>query len=151
MAASPSMRVLRGRRDDRRRTAGGTHRLLYPLDVVYAQAGIAAPRAARIDPEDIPPPYRSLLVHGRAMTFMLEQHFGGRVAMRVLSSFRRGRWFYRRLLLVQEYSGRPVEMGGAEMMGVFWMREPLTLYGRQTRMTLDDRKIGDIVEILPRV
>ena len=38
-----------------------------------------------------------------------------------------------------------------EMMGVFWMREPRTLYGRQTEMKLDGRKIGDIVEILPLV
>jgi hypothetical protein len=38
-----------------------------------------------------------------------------------------------------------------EMMGVFWMREPRTLYGRQTEMTIDGRKIGDIVEILPLV
>jgi hypothetical protein len=37
------------------------------------------------------------------------------------------------------------------MMGVFWMREPRTLYGRQTEMTVGGRKIGDIVEILPLV
>ena len=37
------------------------------------------------------------------------------------------------------------------MMGVFWMREPVTLYGRQTEMSVAGRKIGDIVEILPLV
>jgi hypothetical protein len=36
-----------------------------------------------------------------------------------------------------------------EMMGVFWMREPNTLFGRQTEMFVEERKIGDIVEILP--
>jgi len=102
------------------------------------------------------------------------------------------------VLLVQEYSARPVEMGAiridldafparirgailrnevplgrllrdggvdyksrptqflsvkpnSEMMGVFWMREPRTLFGRQTAMSVDGRKIGDIVEILPLV
>ena len=35
------------------------------------------------------------------------------------------------------------------MMGVFWMREPRTLYGRQTEVSLAGKKIGDIVEILP--
>jgi hypothetical protein len=132
------------------------------------------------------------------MTLTLEAHFGGRVTLRALSTFRERRSYFRRVLLVQEYSARPVEMGAIridltafrpairaqilgnrvplgrllrdggvdykslpkvflavtpnpEMMGVFWMREPRTLYGRQTEMTLDGRKIGDIVEILPLV
>ena len=38
-----------------------------------------------------------------------------------------------------------------EMMGVFWMREPRTLYGRQTEVLLGGRRIGDIVEVLPLV
>jgi hypothetical protein len=37
------------------------------------------------------------------------------------------------------------------MMGVFWMREPRTLYGRRTEVLLDGRAIGDIVEVLPLV
>lgn len=36
----------------------------------------------------------------------------------------------------------------AEMMGVFWMREPHALYGRQTEVTLGGAKVGHIVEIL---
>ena len=39
----------------------------------------------------------------------------------------------------------------SEMMGVFWMREPKTLYGRRTEMIHDGIKIGDIVEVLPLV
>jgi hypothetical protein len=35
------------------------------------------------------------------------------------------------------------------LLGVFWMREPRTLYGRQTELTLQGRKVGDVVEILP--
>ena len=38
-----------------------------------------------------------------------------------------------------------------EMMGVFWMREPKTLYGRRTEIVRDGAKIGDIVEVLPLV
>ena len=170
----------------------------YPLDVVYAQAGIEAPRTREVRPQRIPLPYRSLLVHESDMTLTLEAHFGGRVTLRALSTFRKGHSYYRRVLLVQEYSARPVEMGAVridlqafkprirsqildsrvplgrllrdggvdyrsrpsvflavtpnpEMMGVFWMREPRTLYGRKTEMTIDGRKVGDIVEILPLV
>ena len=132
------------------------------------------------------------------MTLTLESHFGGGSACARSRPSARGRSYYRRVLLVQEYSARPVEMGAvridllafkprirsqilsnrvplgrllrdggvdyksrptvflavtpnSEMMGVFWMREPRTLYGRQTEMSIDGRKVGDIVEILPLV
>ena len=151
-----------------------------------------------VAPDEIPPPYRSLLVHDTDMTITLERHFGGPVALRALSTFTSGAWYFRRVLLVQEYSGRPVEMGAIrikleafgprlkkqilrneiplgrilrdggfeyvshamaflaitpnpEMMGVFWMRESKTLYGRRTEIVRDDTKIGDIVEVLPLV
>ena len=171
---------------------------LHPLDVAYTRAGLEPPTATPIAPDAIPQPYRSLLVHQRDMTLTLEAHFGGRVALRPLTTFTIGPWYYRRVLLAQEYSGRPVEMGAirirlaalprkvqaeirrnriplgrilrdggvdftsmpreffavapnAEMMGVFWMREPRTLYGRRTEVLLDGKAIGDIVEVLPLV
>jgi hypothetical protein len=192
---SRSMQHPAARRGAARRAA---NQAPYPLDVVYAQAGIEAPETRPIAPERIPSPYRSLLVHERDMTLTLEAHFGGRVLLRALSTFRKGSSYYRRVLLVQEYSARPVEMGAvridlmafkpkirsqilgnrvplgrllrdggvdyrslptvflavtpnSEMMGVFWMREPRILYGRQTEMSIDGRKVGDIVEILPLV
>jgi hypothetical protein len=176
----------------------GRSRPPYPLDVVYAQAGIEPPLTRPVAAERIPSPYRSLLVHERDMTLTLEAHFGGRVTLRALSTFHDGHSYFRRVLLVQEYSARPVEMGAiridldafapriraailrnkvplgrllrdggidyksrptqflsvkpnSEMMGVFWMREPRRLFGRQTAMSVDGRKIGDIVEILPLV
>ena len=172
--------------------------MLFPLDFVYTRSGITLPLVHGVDPEEIPPPYRSLLVHQNDMTLTLERHFGGRVALRALSTFTVGPWYFRRVLLVQEYTGRPVEMGAirikitafperirkqilkndiplgrllrdggvdyqslpktflaitpnSDMMGVFWMREPRTLYGRRTEMIHADAKIGDIVEVLPLV
>ena len=171
---------------------------LHPLDVAYTRAGLEPPGATAIPPGRIPQPYRALLVHQRDMTLTLEAHFGGRVVLRPLTTFTIGPWYYRRVLLAQEYSGRPVEMGAirmklsalprkvqaeirrnrvplgrllrdagvdftsmpreffavvpnGEMMGVFWMREEKTLYGRRTEVMLDGRAIGDIVEILPLV
>jgi chorismate-pyruvate lyase len=181
-----------------RRVKPSSNGLLYPLDFVYARAGMAPPAVSRVAPDDIPLPYRSLLVHENDMTFTLERHFGGRVVLRPLSTFRNGQSYFRRVLLAQEYSGRPVEMGAIrirldafsprirtlilrnevplgrilrdggvdfksvakvflaitpnlEMMGVFWMREPRTLYGRQTEVIHHGVKIGDIVEVLPLV
>jgi len=172
--------------------------ILYPLDFVYARAGVASPTVKRVAPAEIPEPYRSLLVHESDMTITLERHFGGRVTLRPLSTFTVGGNYFRRVLLAQEYSGRPVEMGAIrmrldvfspriralihaneiplgrilrdggvdfksvakvfleitpnpEMMGVFWMREARTLYGRQTEVIHHGAKIGDIVEVLPLV
>ena len=172
--------------------------ILYPLDVAYEQAGLPIPKAKEVSPREIPFPYRSLLVHENDMTLTLERHFGGRVVLRTLSTVLNKNWYMRRVLLVQEYTGRPVEMGAirlrlesftirvraqiernevplgrilrdsdvdfksqpraflllepnSEMMGVFWMREARTLYGRQTELYKAGNKIGDIVEILPLV
>ena len=172
--------------------------MLFPLDLVYARSGVEPPRAVPIDAEDIPLPYRSLLVHSTDMTLTLERHFGGSVVLRPLATFTQGPWYFRRVLLAQEYTGRPVEMGAIririgsfperirkqilqndiplgrllrdggvqyqslpkmflsvtpnpEMMGVFWMREAKTLYGRRTEMLHNGTKIGDIVEVLPLV
>lgn len=179
-------------------TRRGHRNVLYPLDRVYARAGVTAPKVKVIRPDSIPMPYRTLLVHDIDMTVTLEQHFGDRVTLRPLSTFTSGQSYFRRVLLVQEYSGRPVEMGAIrmrldafgprlrgrilrnevplgrllrdarfdyvsraiaflavtpnpEMMGVFWMREPKTLYGRRTEVIRHGTRIGDIVEVLPLV
>jgi hypothetical protein len=183
---------------DGTRAPASANGILYPLDALYARAGIAGPIVKRTTAGRIPPPYHGLLVHQDEMTSTLERHFGGPLTVRVLSSFSRGRSYFRRVLLVVKSTGRPVAMGAvrlrldvfrptirarilseqvplgrvmrdagimyrsrptaffqvtpnAEMMGVFWMPEPETMYGRQTQVTLGDARIGDIVEILPLV
>ena len=73
------------------------------------------PTVKVVSPHQIPLPYRSLLVHDDDMTLTLERHFGGQVALRPLSTFSIGDSYFRRVLLVQEYSGRPVEMGAIRM------------------------------------
>ena len=190
-------RLSRGRPANHRAGAA-TNGLLFPLDAAYKRAGVALPKARSLSPDELPFPYRALLAHEGDMTLTLERHFGGRLSLRTLSTCRDSGWYLRRILLVQEYSGRPVEMGALrikldpfspriraqilrheaplgrilrnggvdfqsrpraflavtpnpEMMGVFWMREPRTLYGRRTEVIVEGAKIGDIVEILPLV
>jgi chorismate-pyruvate lyase len=89
--------------------------LLYPLDATYRQVGVQPPAVKEITPDEIPLPYRSLLVHDSPMTLTLEGHFGGRVALRPLSVLSRGQLYCRRILLVLEASGRPVEMGAISL------------------------------------
>ena len=73
------------------------------------------PQVKVVTTKQIPQPYRSLLVHDTDMTLTLERHFGDRVTLRPLSTFTSGRSYFRRVLLVQKYSGRPVEMGAIRM------------------------------------
>jgi chorismate-pyruvate lyase len=169
--------------------------LLYPLDMLYERAGVSPPKVRRLSPDQIPQPYRELLVHENSMTVTLERHVGGPLGVRTLSTRMRLASYYRRVLLVRVDSGQPVAMGAArvtltaftprvrarilenkvplgrilkdqhvayisrpqaflgitpnaEMMGVFWMREPQLLFGRRTDMIHEGHKIGDIVEIL---
>ncbi len=192
----PTASLERSRAQGRARPVRTGRDLVFPLGLAYQQAGLPPPKAVAIAAADIPLPYRALLVHERDMTVTLEEHWGGRVVLRVLSVFTNRSWYVRRVLLSHEYSGRPVEMGAiridldafaprirahilrndvplgrllrdggvnylsrpklflsvtpnSEMMGVFWMREPRALYGRRTEVLVSDRKVGDIVEILP--
>jgi hypothetical protein len=88
---------------------------MYPLDFVYGRLGVALPKVTTIDPDDIPLPYKSLLVHQNDMTTTLEQYVGGRVLLRTLSAFMRGDWYFRRVLLAREDTGHPIEMGAIRM------------------------------------
>ena len=85
--------------------------VLYPLDLVYSRAGVSMPQVKVDTPQKIPLPYRSLLVHENDMTLTLEQHYGGHIVLRPLSTFWTGKSYFRRVLLVQKESGQPVEMG----------------------------------------
>jgi len=172
--------------------------LLYPLDRVCARASVAMPRVTVVSPDQIPQPYRSLLVHDSDMTRTLEDHGGDRAVLRPLSTFLSGASYFRRILLVRASSGRPLALGAIrvrldafpprlrtkilarqiplgrilregrfayastvkallaveptpEIMGIFWMRESKTLYGRRSEMFRDNTKIADIVEVLPLV
>jgi hypothetical protein len=46
---------------------------VYPLDEFYARSGLPLPRIERTSGEEVPEPYRSLLVHQNDMTPTLEQ------------------------------------------------------------------------------
>ena len=84
--------------------------LLYPFDRVCARAAVEMPRVTIIAPDQIPQPYRSLLVHDADMTRTLERHVGDRAVLRPLSTFSSGASYFRRVLLVRKSSGRPAAL-----------------------------------------
>ncbi|MCG3196201.1 MAG: hypothetical protein HUU16_22165 [Candidatus Omnitrophica bacterium] len=82
---------------------------LFPLWEFYPD-GIH-PSVALISPNDLPDPYRALLVHDKDMTPTLERHHGGPISLRLLGSQRSGSVYKREVILVLEPVGKPVEFG----------------------------------------
>ena len=84
---------------------------IYPLDALYARAGLPLPQIEKISPEEMPQPYRSLLVHHNDMTPTLEQFHGGSIHLRILHREERSEYYFRQVALVLDGSDKPVEFG----------------------------------------
>jgi chorismate-pyruvate lyase len=69
------------------------------------------PSARLIELDELCQPYRALLANDASMTLRLERFFGGRLVLRPLSTLTEAGWYYRRVLLVQDCSGRAAELG----------------------------------------
>ena len=86
-------------------------KLLYPLDVVYAQAGLPLPPVSRVTGDEMPEPYRQLLVHTNDMTPTLEAFHGERLHLRVSRWRLEGDAYMRQVALLLNGSDKPVEFG----------------------------------------
>jgi hypothetical protein len=64
-----------------------------------------------VAPEQMPEPYRSLLVHEHHMTVTVEAHHGDLVDVRVLEEFRTENTYARKILLALQKSRRVVQFG----------------------------------------
>jgi chorismate-pyruvate lyase len=82
-----------------------------PLHEFYRLAGVALPGTESIPAEQVPEPYRSLLVHDRDMTPTLELFHGADIHLEVLRSYLRGEHYLREVVLHLEGSEEPVEFG----------------------------------------
>src|SRR5438034_4474250 len=85
--------------------------LLYPLDDFYARDGLSLPSVRPVPGEEVPEPYRQLLVHDGDMTPALEAFHGERIHLRVLSRQLNGDTLRREVVLTLDESARPVEFG----------------------------------------
>ncbi len=92
-----------------------TRAAVQPLDEFYLRQGRPLPAFRVITGDEMPEPYRSLLVHERDMTRTLEQFHGSPIHLRVLSSYRAGDAYWRESVLELDGSGRPVEFGAIKI------------------------------------
>lgn len=83
----------------------------YPLDDFYARAGMALPKMERVAGEEVPEPYRRLLVHENDMTPTLESFHGADIYLRILNREQRDDFYFREVVLQLENTDAAVEFG----------------------------------------
>jgi chorismate-pyruvate lyase len=104
----------------------------FPLDEFYARSGLALPRIERVNGEEVPEPYRTLLVHLNDMTPTLERFHHASIHLEILSREQRGEFYLREVVLRLNGSNRPVEFGANKIS--------LLLYPPRARqMILEER------------
>jgi len=87
----------------------------YPLDEFYALAQRELPAIEQIEGEDVPPPYRELLVHNADMTPTLEKFHEDRIHLNVISRQARGDFYFREVVLVTAKTKAAVEFGAIKI------------------------------------
>ncbi len=90
-------------------------KVLQPLTEFYEESGLPLPAVNLVDGQDVPEPYRRLLVHNSDMTPTLEAAYGQTVHLRVLKHTQRGEVFSRQVLLVLPNGSTAVEFGGIKI------------------------------------
>lgn len=98
--------------------------LLGPL---YEKRGLPMPRIGVVQPEEMPQPYRRLLVHTEAMTPILERLCGQRLALRVLGSNISATTVSRQVVLTGVRDGLPVELGAIHIDLTYFGEKPREL------------------------
>lgn len=93
---------------------------LYPLTFFRQMRCESAPDYTLIDGDEMPEPYRSLLVHGGDMTSRLEAFHGGGIILELLNRERTASAYRREVVLHVEETYLPVEYGAIEIeLGAF--------------------------------
>ena len=89
--------------------------IAHPLDEFYANARQPMPAWQTIDAEEIPDPYKQLLVHESDMTSTLEHFHEQRIHLRVLNRRQRDHAYTREVVLELDDSNTPVEFGAIKI------------------------------------
>ena len=90
--------------------------LLHPLDEFYLERGMQLPSIYSIPGEEMPEPYRTLLVHEADMTPQLASFHKSSIQLEVLRREQRGDFYYRGVVLHAGEKGNvPVEFGAIKI------------------------------------
>jgi len=87
----------------------------HPLDELYAKAGLSLPQIQAIPGDQMPQPFRKLLVHEGDMTPTLEKFHESSIHLNVLGREQRDDFYYREVLLLADDSEKVVEFGAIKI------------------------------------
>ena len=89
--------------------------IAHPLDEFYAQMGMTLPLIEQIPGDEVPEPYKTLLVHNHDMTPTLEQFYRENLHLRVFRREYRNDLYFREVALVLDSNEQPVEFGAIKI------------------------------------
>ncbi len=89
--------------------------VIHPLDEFYRRGGKPLPPYSKLEGQEVPEPYRQLLVHKNDMTPTLEKFHGARIHIRVLGKTLNENDYYREVVLLLDESNKPVEFGAIKI------------------------------------
>ena len=89
--------------------------LLYPLSMMRMARKLPKLNFVELDPDQIPEPYQSLLVHDGDMTSRLEAYHESKLVVSSLRSSSDGKSYFREVLLKTQESDLAVEYGAIEI------------------------------------
>ena len=92
-----------------------TSAVAYPLNEFYTRSGFPAPPLQEVDSQEVPEPYRSLLVHQHDMTSTLENFYQRAIHLRVVSREQRGDEYFREVVLLLDGDDKAVEFGAIKI------------------------------------
>lgn len=88
---------------------------VYPLEEYYLRHRLKPPQITRVEPGEVPEPYRALLVHDRDMTSRLESFHKRKIHIRVVGRHNHGNEYFREVVLELDGSLKPVEFGAIKI------------------------------------
>lgn len=97
------------------RAAERNFNIIEPLDDFYEAEGVPLPPFEEVAGENVPEPYKTLLVHRNDMTPTLEKFHGRDIHLRVMSRRQKGDEYFREVVLLLDETDEPVEFGAIKI------------------------------------
>ncbi len=88
----------------------------YPLDEFYRERGEILPAIGRVEPNVIPEPYKSLLVHDGDMTSRLQAFYADAIHVQLLARHTHENEYFREVVLMSNGEKNPVEFGAIKII-----------------------------------
>jgi chorismate-pyruvate lyase len=88
----------------------------YPLNEFYAARKMPLPSIGKLQANEIPQPYKALLVHKTDMTSKLEAFHKSKIHIEPIARHTTDNEYFREVVLVTEESRKPVEFGAIKII-----------------------------------